>query len=26
VGGGSIRSPLPDASKPMGLFHAGLNI
>jgi hypothetical protein len=26
VGGGSVRSPLPDASKPLGLFHAGLNI
>jgi hypothetical protein len=26
VGGGTVRSPLPDASKPLGLFRAGLNI
>jgi hypothetical protein len=26
VGGGRVRSPLPDAPKPLGLFRAGLNI
>jgi hypothetical protein len=26
VGGGSVRSPLPDASIPLGLLRAGLNI
>jgi hypothetical protein len=26
VGGGSVRSPLPDASKPLGLLRAGLII
>jgi hypothetical protein len=26
VGGGCVRSPLPDASKSLGLFHVGRNI
>jgi hypothetical protein len=26
VSGGGDRSPLPDAPKPLGLPHAGLNI
>jgi hypothetical protein len=26
VGSGCVRSPLPDASKSLGLFHAGRNI